>query len=85
MAKKDKSEEEIEVIKEIFLNNYSPAEPKEQGISFMSTRQIFHSLFSVYPHKDFTPDIVASWLIEFGYKTINMGNTQIEWIIKENN
>lgn len=78
------NEEQFESIKEIFLNNYSPGNFNEMPVTFMSTRMIYNSLYQVYPNKDFTPDIVAAWLIEFGYKTFNTGNMCIEWIVKEN-
>lgn len=83
-TKKDEPIEDIiNSIKTFFFTKYSPAKPGESGVLFMSTNDIYFAFYSLYPSKTFKPDTVASWLIEGGFKYIDMGTMKFEWVLKE--
>lgn len=82
--KNDTNDRALDYIKEFFITNYTPAEPNQAGAVFMSTRGIYNSLFEIYPHEDFEPAAVTEWLIEGGFKILDMGGFRFEWVLKQN-
>ncbi len=78
------TETDIAFIKKWFLENYSPAAPTEKGREFMSTQQIYKQINNLYPSEQLNQETVASWLIEGGFKFMDMGFMQLEWMLKRN-
>jgi hypothetical protein len=50
----------------------------------MSTQQIYKQINNLYPSEQLNQETVASWLIEGGFKFMDMGFMQLEWMLKRN-
>ncbi len=80
-SKTENSNERIEFLEKYFLENFIPVEASEKDIIFMSTNEIYNSFYSLFPSDELNKEMLFSWLMKGGFKFIDMGKMQFEWML----
>ncbi|HRN80176.1 MAG TPA: hypothetical protein PKY29_04340 [Ferruginibacter sp.] len=76
----------IEKVKSYFLKNYSPGNPSDTGVIFLSLEQIHSSLIKAFPVPEITQTLIYQWLEESGFVCFDVtGTMNIKWVLKTNN
>lgn len=73
----------ISNIESFFDNHYTPANHIGMADTIVSTKQLYDALFSIFPFKEFTPEILHNWLTARKFKLVETGKLTFEWIMNK--
>lgn len=83
MSEKE-TKNEVDIIKDFFIKNYSPASATESNLFFMTTEEIFNSFLKIFPGSGLQISDITCWLTERQFLFIEMGCFKFEWVLKRN-
>ena len=73
----------FEEIKAYIVKNYKPTySVKQPGILFLTTDEVYEKIYFLFPSRLYNKEKIALWLNELGYRYIDLGNMNFEWMFK---
>lgn len=72
----------LEKIKNTIWDSYEPVQEYGPTVIMLSTQEIYNQMQRLYPGGPFGMDDVAKWMNEKGFKFVDMGHMNWEWILK---
>ncbi len=73
----------ITFLKNYLLQNYAVVAEYTATTVTKSTKEIYDCLQRVFPSASYTPEDVAIWLHEGGYKLMDYGGMRLEWMLQQ--
>lgn len=75
----------VVLLKNSLKLGYAPATPEDFTLHY-STRDIYDQLFKIYPNVTaFSMADVAMWMHDLGFRFMDFGGLQFEWLLKKVN
>lgn len=73
----------LEALYQFLTTNYHPAVDLKDADLHLTTRDIYNKLYAHYPSEELTTELVAEWMIHGGFTFMDVGEFDLEWLLKE--
>ena len=72
----------VAMLQNYLYQHYQAVQVYSEGTIMLSTREVYDALQRVAHSEAITPELVAAWLHEGGYKLVDLGQLRLQWLME---